>query len=190
VLGPNGSGKSTLLHTLSGIRAASAGSVLLDDRPIARLHQRARARLIGILLQEETAAFWGPVSEYVMLGRFPHGDARDGGNQHVARALHFAGLDGLAGRSLHTLSGGERQRARIAQLLAQSPQILCLDEPLLHLDLRHQLETMHLFRSLATERRRTVLMILHDGLWAARYCDYALLMQREAASWQADPRKC
>ena len=55
-----------------------------------------------------------------------------------SEAIERMELTGLAHRPLVTLSGGERQRARIALLLAQSPQCYLLDEPLQHLDLRHQ----------------------------------------------------
>ena len=55
-------------------------------------------------------------------------------------------------------------------------QFYCLDEPLQHLDLGHQAEALRLFRRLATEEGKTVLMVLHETLWAGRFCDYALLL--------------
>jgi iron complex transport system ATP-binding protein len=73
------------------------------------------------------------------------------------------------------LSGGERQRARLAQLLVQSPRYLLLDEPLTHLDLRHQLATMALLARLAAEGHGVV-MALHEPWLAARYCGHALLL--------------
>src|SRR3954451_5943939 len=59
VLGNNGSGKTTLLHTLAGIRAPLAGTVALDQRSLAKLNAGARARAIGLLLQDEPLEFWG-----------------------------------------------------------------------------------------------------------------------------------
>jgi iron complex transport system ATP-binding protein len=53
---------------------------------------------------------------------------------------------------------------------------LLLDEPLQHLDLRHQLQTMNLLRELAAKQGKAVLMVLHDMLWVARYCDQVLLL--------------
>jgi iron complex transport system ATP-binding protein len=175
LLGPNGCGKTTLLHTLSGLRHPASGTVLVDQTPIQNLARAAQARHVGVLLQEEAASFWGSVRDYVMLGRFPHGQSQ-ADRDRVADSIVQVGLDKLVTRSMRTLSGGERQRARIAQLLAQSPEVYCLDEPLLHLDLRHQIEMMELFRRLAGEQKKTILMVLHDSLWAGRYCDSALLL--------------
>ena len=74
-----------------------------------------------------------------------------------------------------TLSGGERQRARIALLLAQAPQCYLLDEPLQHLDLRHQASAMRLFSKLASQGK-TLVMVLHDIGWANRFCDHILML--------------
>jgi len=60
--------------------------------------------------------------------------------------------------------------------LTQDPVYLLLDEPLQHLDLRHQLQTMNLLRELAAKRGKVVLMVLHDMLWVTRYCDQVLLL--------------
>jgi iron complex transport system ATP-binding protein len=123
------------------------------------------------------------VLQYVLLGRYPHARSRFGrGEDDEARAR--AALDALelapfAERRFGTLSGGERQRARIAQVLAQDPRVFLLDEPLQHLDLRHQARVIELFRRLAREEGRTVAMVLHDALWPARFCTHAILIYDE-----------
>lgn len=186
VLGQNGAGKSTLLRTLAGLHQPDAGEVLLGSSSgeasgvaIHRIERRELARRLGVLLQSEEGEFWGSVREYVLLGRFPH---RRGWFGHSAadevvaeQALAELGLEMLAQRPLNQLSGGERQRAAIAQLLAQQPQCLLLDEPLQHLDLRHQAQAMALFAAQA-EARQAVFMVLHDLLWAQRCCDHLLLL--------------
>lgn len=179
ILGQNGSGKSTLLHALAGLTVPLSGSVLLDARPLTQWPRRALARRMGLLLQEEEGGYWGTVREFVTLGRYPHGD-EDG--EAIAAALHDMQLEQLAARTLASLSGGERQRARIAQLLAQAPDICCLDEPLLHLDLRHQAEVMGLFRQLAQDAGKALLMVLHEPHWASRFCDHVLLLYGDGSS--------
>ena len=178
VLGRNGSGKTTLMHALAGLPPGD-GAITLDDRALSVRGERERAREVGILLQHEDGLFWGSTAEYVRLGRFPHASAWTGfecpDEAAAERALQSTGLAALAGRRYETLSGGERQRARIAQLLAQAPRYLLLDEPLQHLDLRHQRNTLKLFRDLAREDR-AVAMVLHDVLWPGRYCTHALLL--------------
>ncbi len=173
ILGCNGSGKTTLLHVLSGLSAAAQGRAELDGKALHDFPRRELARQVGVLLQDEAQGFWGTVLEYVLLGRFPHGDE----DRTLARAaLQRVGMDAFASRRLTTLSGGERQRVRIAQLLAQAPRLYCLDEPLQHLDLRHQADMMALFRELANQQARAVVMVLHEPWWAARYCSHALLL--------------
>lgn len=185
LLGNNGTGKSTLLHVLAGLRPGLAGGVRLDGIEIGRLASSERARRIGLLLQEEPGAFWGTLLEYVLLGRYPHrrwllgATARD--EAIVREALARTGLAALAARTLSTLSGGERQRARLAQILAQDPDVYLLDEPLQHLDLRHRLEAMRLLRELAHAGGKSVLMVVHDPAYARRYCDRALLLFDDGA---------
>lgn len=180
VLGNNGSGKTTLMHVLAGIRDPLAGTVRADGSALARLGAAARAQRIGLLLQEEPTQLWGSVLDYVALGRYPHRRSllgRDPDAERLARGkLERMGLAALAGRSLATLSGGERQRARLALVLTQDPVVYLLDEPLQHLDLRHQLQTLDCFTALAQTAGRAVVMVLHDPSIARRCCDHAILL--------------
>ncbi|MDP2238921.1 MAG: ABC transporter ATP-binding protein [Burkholderiales bacterium] len=180
ILGANGSGKTTLIHALSGLGPCERGTVLLNGEPLASGNSRQRAREIGVLLQQEDAVFWGSVLEYVLLGRFPHARSWLGWSsedeQAASAAIDEVGLAGFASRRYTTLSGGERQRARIAQILAQAPRLFLLDEPLQHLDLRHQSAVLNLFQRLARDQGRAVMMVLHDTLWPGRFCTHALLI--------------
>jgi iron complex transport system ATP-binding protein len=180
VLGANGSGKTTLVHALAGLSPAAGGRVLVDGAPLEARGGRERARLVGVLLQHEEAAFYGTALEYALLGRFPHAPVLAGwraeDEQAARAALAALGLEPVAARAVATLSGGERQRVRLAQLVAQDPELLLLDEPLQHLDLRHQRAVLELLRALARERARCVVAVLHDALWAARFCSHALLV--------------
>jgi len=180
VLGPNGSGKTTLLNVLAGLASPAGGSVTMDEEPLAAMSEIARARAIGVLPQHEESEFWGTALDYVLLGRFPHAPAwlgwqRD--DESVAQAaLDRVELTNFTTRRHATLSGGERQRMRIAQLLAQAPRFLLLDEPLQHLDLRHQIQTLDLMVALARDEGHGVVMVLHDVLWPTRVCTHALLL--------------
>ncbi len=179
LLGPNGAGKSSLMLALAGLRRPAAGAVALESRPLETWRRSELARRIGILLQDDTSEFWGSALEYVRLGRYPHSGAPWGGDAQGdagARAwLERLDLADRAGQDYATLSGGERQRARIAQLLVQDPALLLLDEPLSHLDLRHQVQVMELLAERARSGR-AVLMALHQPSLAARYCDHAVLL--------------
>ena len=178
VLGQNGVGKTTLLRTLAGLHLPQAGMVSWNGVPLAAYPRRNFAQHVGVLLQSESGEFWGSVHEYVLLGRFPHRTVLFGyGAQDEAlakQALEWMELDELAHRPLNTLSGGERQRAAIAQVLAQQPECYLFDEPLQHLDLRHQNKTMQIFSKLK-EQGSAIMMVLHDPLWVQRCCDHVLM---------------
>ena len=179
VLGPNGSGKTTLLHVLAGLRAAQNGTTKLNDKNILAYPRRELAQRIGLLLQEERNAFHGSVREYVELGLFSQGTWLTAGIGAASRAhAAMSRMQAASQANCHwkQLSGGERQRARLAQLLAQAPDIYLLDEPLMHLDLRHQLAVLQCFRDLAHVEGKTVIMVLHDSLWASRFCEHALML--------------
>jgi len=190
VLGNNGSGKTTLLHTLAGLRPPLAGAVDLDGRPLASFPAVARARRLGLLLQEDLGAFWGSVRDYVLLGRYPHRRSLWGWSEAdfaaADAAIAAVDLDGRAQRALAGLSGGERQRARLAMLFAQDPALLLLDEPLQHLDLRHQRDLLEWLRTWAEGGQRAAFLSVHDPWSARRFCDRALLLFDDG-SWQAGP---
>ena len=179
VLGCNGSGKTTLLHTLAGLAPAKTGRVLIGDRPLASYSRRELGRALGILLQREEQEFWGTLRDYVLLGRYPHAHSIFGWNatdeEAVARSLAAFELEPLAKQSYVTLSGGERQRARLAQLWAQHARLMLLDEPLQHLDLSHQLQTLELVRQAVRDTDRAALLVLHDLTFAGR-CDRVLML--------------
>jgi iron complex transport system ATP-binding protein len=179
LLGRNGAGKSSLMLALAGLRAPAAGTVTAEGRPLSLYRRAELARRVGILLQDDTPDFWGSALEYARLGRYPHAGvpyASDPAGDAVAREwLARLDLEGHAHQSYLTLSGGERQRVRIAQLLVQDPAVLLLDEPLSHLDLRHQVQVMDILAAAAREGK-TVVMALHQPSLAARYCDHAVLL--------------
>jgi iron complex transport system ATP-binding protein len=179
VLGRNGVGKTLTLHTLAGLRAPSAGAVLLDGRDVSDWPARERARRIALLPQMTEDPFPSTVFDAALIGRHPHlpfwqwEDATD--FACARRALAAVGLDGLAGRSVDSLSGGERRRLDVATLLAQDTPVCLLDEPTNHLDPRHRNELMALFRS-RVDTGGLVVACLHDPTLAARWADRALLL--------------
>ncbi len=180
VLGQNGAGKTTLLHALAGLVAPAAGRIELAHRPLASWSLRDAALKRGFLPQHSAYGFSMRALDVALLGRYPHLGCRrweDEEDLRLARAaLARVDLAEVAERDVATLSGGERQRAAIAALLAQDPPLYLLDEPLAHLDLRHQLQIMSLLAGLARDERRGVMLSLHDPSLAVRFATHALLL--------------
>jgi iron complex transport system ATP-binding protein len=173
IVGPNGSGKSTLLRALSGVRSLAAGRVRLRDRDLAAIPRREVARAVAVVPQETAIHFPFSVMEVVLMGRAPHlGRFGFPGRRDLAvacEAMERTGVGALAHRSLAELSGGERQRVVIAKALAQEAEVLLLDEPTSHLDIRHQVEVYDLMAWLNGEKGLTIVSVLHDLNLAALY---------------------
>ena len=91
--------------------------------------------------------------------------------------MRDAGVSALAGRRVGELSGGQRQRVWIAMALAQSTDILLLDEPTTYLDLNHQLEVLRLAQRLQRQGR-TIVAVLHDLHLAFRYATHLVCMRQ------------
>lgn len=181
ILGPNGSGKTTLLRLLSGTRHATAGRVLLEGARIERMSRREIARRIAIVPQEIELAFDYTALEMVLMGRHAHLGLFqvEGPDDYViARdALAATGTRHLESRLFHTLSGGEKQRVVIAAALAQSSDVLLLDEPTASLDLGYQLDIADLLSRLNRERGVTMAISTHDLNLAASICRTLILMR-------------
>ena len=173
VVGPNGAGKSTLLRAVTGIVRPLAGDVRLGNEPLAGLSRGAIARRIAVVPQVASLPFNARVEEIVALGRLPHEDPIRGprapDRAAVADAIDRVGLGRLIGRNARELSLGERQLVLLAVAVAQAAPIIVLDEPTVHLDIRHQVEVMELLVDLNERDGRTILAVLHDLHLAARF---------------------
>ena len=180
--GPNGAGKSTLVSALAqGV--PYTGEFLLRGESLRALSPAALARHIGVLSQRNRVEYAYTVEEIVGLGRYAHERGflshRDSnGKAAMERALRLTGLSDLRAASALTLSGGELQRVFLAQVFAQDPQILVLDEPANHLDLKYQQRVFELIAAWRRQEQRAVISVVHDLSLARRYGTQVLLMHR------------
>jgi iron complex transport system ATP-binding protein len=179
--GPNGCGKSTLLRAIRRLHKPECGHIFLEEVDIARLSDKALARQIGLLAQSPSAPEDMTVEELVRLGRYPHQSMLQPWSRDDGEALELA-MAGtrvvhLRARRLGSLSGGQLQRVWIAMVLAQQTDVVCLDEPVNHLDMAHQLDCLDLVRQLRDDFGRTVVLVLHDLNLAARYADHLVFLR-------------
>ncbi len=174
LLGPNGSGKTTLLRLLAGTLRPACGSVTLDGQPLAAMTRLEVARRVAVVPQDTQATFDFTALEIVLMGRYPHLGAfqlEGGDDLRIARdAMRATATDAFASRRFATLSGGEKQRVVIAGALAQTSDILLLDEPTASLDVGHQFDIVDLLRRLNAERGTTMVVSTHDLNLAAALC--------------------
>ncbi len=180
IAGPNGAGKSTLAGTL-GRSVSYEGSATLQGRDIRSFSAGEYARKVGVLSQHHTPVYGFTVEEVVSLGRYArrtgflrHEDPDSG--RKVEEALEQTGLAAMRKRNMLTLSGGEQQRVFLAQVFAQDPDLLILDEPANHLDLPFQQELFDLIGAWLQSNGRAVITVMHDLNLARRYGTHALLL--------------
>jgi iron complex transport system ATP-binding protein len=180
LIGPNGVGKSTLMRAMARLLRPSRGRVLLAGRDLWHTAPRDVACQLALAPQASGTQWPVTVEQAVALGRAPHRGwllpltAQD--RIAIDRALEQTGLGSLRGRRVTELSGGEQQRVVLARVLAQEPQVLLLDEPTSHLDLRYQSGILGLVRRLAHQGGLTVVVSLHDLNLAALYADQLALL--------------
>ncbi|MGH8396858.1 MAG: heme ABC transporter ATP-binding protein [Gammaproteobacteria bacterium] len=195
ILGPNGAGKSSLLKISTGLAKPSSGEVTYAGRPLRSYRTAELARRRAVLSQHVELAFAMPVSEVVMMGRYPHyGRApslRD--RDIVKRTLALVEMTNKREQAYSTLSGGEQQIVQLARVLAQiwsedgndEEKFLFLDEPTAGLDVHYQIHILDIARELLNHRC-TVVAILHDLNTALQYGDSFFMMSRGSVVHETD----
>jgi iron complex transport system ATP-binding protein len=183
-VGPNGAGKSTLVNLVAGLLTPDSGTIRVDGNDVRSYPAKERAQRIAVVRQEFVPVFGLSVAEAVLMARTAHYGATGFENKNDHRlatmAMELTDTARFASRPLGSLSGGERQRVFIARALAQDTSIVLMDEPTSFLDLKHQVATYDLLKTIQAERKRTIITVTHEINLAAQYCDEALLLRPAA----------
>ena len=170
--GPSGSGKTTLLNLLGGLDVPTRGSITVAGDEITHMSSSKltewRARHVGFVFQiynliPVLTAFQN-VELPLLLTKLSKSERR----QHVETALTVVGLPDRMHHFPRQLSGGQEQRVAIARAIAADPTFLLCDEPTGDLDRKSADEIMNLIEELVSSYGKTVLMVTHDPLVAAR----------------------
>lgn len=192
LLGPNGAGKSTSVFALAKTVPYS-GSIELYGKDIQEYKNTEYAQKIGFLSQKNLVAYDFSVAEIVSMGRYAHAEGMfktlsNEDKSKVEEALEVCGLQDLKDRSVQELSGGEVQRTFLAQVLAQDPEILILDEPTNNLDLIYQVQVFDLLKNWINTKNGTIISVVHDLALARYYGNCAILLNngKVAASGDID----
>lgn len=180
ILGPNGSGKTTFLKALGGWLDCYKGRVLLSENNIAKIPRREVAKKVGMVSVEEANNVF-TVEETVFMGRFAYlqglSKIQSEDYDRVCDAMLKIGIYDKKDRKMNQLSQGERQKVWVARALAQEVDILLLDEPTSHLDVKSQGEIFSLLEVLCEEKNLAVVAILHDINLALAFSTHLLLMK-------------
>lgn len=192
IIGPNGAGKSTLIKLLCGEIKAAQQHIVLAGKDLSQYSLKEMALKRAVLTQANDVSVNFTVKELVTMGRYPHFDVNPStiDLEIIDQALHEMGITHFSDRSYHSLSGGEKQRVQLARVLAQiyesDDAILFLDEPINGLDMQYQQIILDKARQMA-DRGWTVVCILHDINFAARYADKILILKQGEVKYYGTP---
>lgn len=165
LMGPSGAGKSTLLTIIGALQSATSGTVKIDGQDITQLKEKDRSRLrlnkLGFVLQAYNLVPYLTVQEqFQLLDR-----VKKSGNlsqADLASLLEDLGISNLANKYPGELSGGQKQRAAIARAMYANPEILLADEPTASLDSARVEEVGQLFKKLAKDHQKAIILVTHD----------------------------
>lgn len=172
LMGPSGSGKTTLLNLLGGLDRPSRGEIVVDKIPIQQLSDSKlaawRSRQVGFVFQMDNLMPVLTAERNVELPLLLTHLSRSQRKQHVATALAVVGLSDRAQHYPRQLSGGQEQRVGIARAIVTDPALLLCDEPTGDLDRQAANEIMDLLQALNQNQGKTIIIVTHDPLAAAR----------------------
>lgn len=175
LIGPNGAGKSTILKTISGGLAPLGGELVLDGVPMERIPRKERARKLAVVFTEKLQGELMTCRDVAAAGRYPYtgrlGLLSEEDQRAVDQALELVHGTDLRDRPFDRISDGQRQRIMLARALCQEPEMILLDEPTSHLDVKYKLEFLSLLREMARKKDLSVLMSLHELDLAERISD-------------------
>lgn len=165
-MGPSGSGKTTLLNIISSLDRPTSGRVVVLDTDITHLDEKSLERFrlmkIGYLFQSYNLIPYLTALQNVELPMLAAGMPRDLAKTKAKLLLRLVGLEDSANRLPAQLSGGMQQRVALARALANSPELLILDEPTSNIDLDNASAILSLILALNKVWGVTVLIATHD----------------------------
>jgi len=169
IVGRSGAGKTTLLSLLSGLTSPTQGSILFDGNDVKKIDRyQYRSRFVGVVFQQFNLLPHLNAVENVELSMRASGKKIENKRNRAVELLGKVDLDEtLTKRRILKLSGGEQQRVAIARALSFDPDIILADEPTGNLDVTTQEDVMDIFKRLAHEENKCVIIVSHSPEVAA-----------------------
>lgn len=179
LLGQNGSGKTSLFRVITGLLKPISGRILYKGLDIQKYKNLNLSKVVAVMPQFFELPFGFTVEEFVLMGRTPHWKAMFSPSKNdidiAYEKIQICGIENIAKRKVNELSGGEKQKTALAQTLAQEPEIMFLDEPTAHLDIKYQLEILHLLSKLS--ENIAIVAAVHDINIASTYCQNTAVLK-------------
>jgi iron complex transport system ATP-binding protein len=182
LLGPNGSGKTTLLKCLSGVLKPNLGTIYFNEKDLANLSGIELAKIFSAVFTTPIETPQMGVADIIATARHPWigwlGFLSLKDIDIINDAAEKLEIKDLVSRRFNELSDGQKQKVLIARALAQEAEVMLLDEPVAHLDVKHQIEVLNLIKKITKEKNLITVSTLHDVNLAAFFCDSIILLNK------------
>ena len=164
IRGRSGTGKTTLLSLISGLERCTEGNIIFDGKDLKDINlDYYRSHEIGIVFQSYNLLPYMTVSENIILSMDTSGVKIDNKKEKALELMKSVGLKEVyANRKVLRISGGEQQRVAIARSLSYNPKMIVADEPTGNLDKQTEKEILDIFKKLAHEEGKCVIIVTHS----------------------------
>ena len=178
ILGPSGSGKTTLLSIIAGLDDPKSGNIYFEGEDVKKIGlYKYRRNKISIVFQQYNLINYLTAVENVLIAMTETDNKIPDNQKEVAYALleKFGIVRSKADRMVNQLSGGEQQRVAIARSLASNVNLIFADEPTGNLDTATEKEIVAVFKELAHDFGKTVIVVTHSDS-VSKLSDQRLLL--------------
>ena len=164
IRGRSGTGKTTLLSLISGLERCTEGKIIFDGKDLKDINlDYYRSHEIGIVFQSYNLLPFMTASENIILSMDASGIKIDNKKEEALKLMKSVGLkDTYADRKVLRISGGEQQRVAIARSLSYNPKMIVADEPTGNLDKQTEKDILEIFKKLAHEDGKCVIIVTHS----------------------------
>lgn len=169
ITGRSGAGKTTLLSLLSQLTKPTEGKILYNGLDVSEVDQYLyRSQYAGVIFQSFNLLMHLTAVENVMLSMDIAGVKKENNRAYAMELMEKVGLSKEESqRRILKLSGGQQQRVAIARAVSYDPSILLADEPTGNLDEDTQDEIMEIFKGLAYEEQKCIILVTHSPVVAS-----------------------
>ena len=176
LIGHNGCGKSTMLKGIMGLLKYS-GTVIVNDQDFMAMKIKQRAKNITMLTQRIEVVEGISVNDLIGLGSYPYLQINQNINlKKIYQLAKDLQIESLLYKDYTILSEGQKQLVQIARILMQDTPVLLLDEPDSALDFDNRYMVFSILQQLIKSKHKAAMIVIHNPLYALRYCDRVLLM--------------
>lgn len=193
LIGPNGAGKSTILKSIARQLELLGGSIFLDQKDLLHFGGNELARQMAVVFTDKLKTELMSCEDVVATGRYPYtgrfGMLSEADRAVVRESMELVHVGEIRNQDFTKISDGQRQRVMLARAICQEPEIIILDEPTSHLDIKYKLEFFAVLQELRKKKNMTVIMSLHELEFAERISDKVLCVGNGMAERFGTPEK-